>query len=390
MSVPADATPILGVPREHAPGETRVAITPPVVPALTKLGLRVLVERGAGMAAGFADAAYEERGAILASREDVLVGDVIVRVHGWSPADDDPSPHPDQVLIALADPLGDVDAVRWAVEGKVVAFALDLLPRITRAQAMDALSSQATIVGYKAVLLAAGRLPKLFPMLTTAAGTITPAQTFVIGAGVAGLQAIATARRLGAVVQGYDVRPAAQEDIESLGGRAVLLPLAPGDAEDESGYAKALGPEFYRRQRELMAQVVATSDVVITTASIPGKAAPVLVTADAVAGMARGSMIVDCAADRGGNCELTRRDEVVVSPNGVTVLGPTNLPATVPATASQMYAKNVAAFVALLVTDGAIDLDAGDEIVGATMVTRGGEIVADRVRGALEEVTDGA
>jgi NAD(P) transhydrogenase subunit alpha len=255
---------------------------------------------------------------------------------------------------------------------------------------MDALSSQATIVGYKAVLLAAERLPKLFPMLTTAAGTITPAQTFVVGAGVAGLQAIATARRLGAVVQGYDVRPAAQEDIESLGGRAVLLPLAPGDAQDASGYAKALGPEFYRRQRDLMAQVAAGSDVVITTASIPGAPAPMLITADAVAGMAPRSVIVDCAADRGGNCELTRRDEVVLSENGVTVIGPTNLPASVPQTASQMYAKNVAAFVSLLVREGSIDLEADDDILRATMVTRGGEIVAERVRRAVEEMTDDA
>lgn len=390
MTRPIDAKPILGVPRERARGETRVAIVPTVVPVLTKLGFRVVVEHDAGRAAGSMDEAYERHGATLGSRGDALAADIVAHVRGWMPCDDDPLPPPDQVVIALADPLGNPEAVRWAAEHKVVAFALDLVLRTTRAQAMDALSSQATIVGYKAMLLAAERLPKLFPMLTTAAGTITAAQVFVIGAGVAGLQAIATARRLGAVVRGYDVRPAAQEDIESLGARAVLLPLAPGDATDESGYAKALGPEFYRRQQELMSQVLATSDVVVTTASIPGQPAPTLITSEAIDEMASGSVIVDCAADRGGNTELTRRDEIVVTDGGVTVLGPTNLPATVPATASQMYAKNIAAFVALLMKDGSIDLDAEDEIVRATMVTRGGEIVADRIRVALEEVTDGA
>jgi NAD(P) transhydrogenase subunit alpha len=253
---------------------------------------------------------------------------------------------------------------------------------------MDALSSQATVTGYKAVVLAADRLPKMLPMLTTAAGTIPPAQVLVVGAGVAGLQAIATARRLGAVVQAYDVRPAAQEDIESLGARCILLPLAPGDAEDESGYAKELGEAFYARQQELMAQAVAGVDVVITTALIPGAPAPTLITADAVAGMQPGSIIVDCAAERGGNCELTRADETVVTDNRVTILGPTNLPSTLPHDASLMYSKNIAALLGVIVKDGRLALDEEDEIVRGALVTKGGEIVNRRVREVLEEVRD--
>ena len=378
----------VGVPREIDVGETRVAMVPAVVPQLTRSGLEVVVERGAGTRAGFSDDAYASHGARLGSRADVLEGDIVVRVRGWGvervrhPVDS----RPDQVVIGMADPFGSLRAVRTAAEAKLVAFALDLVPRITRAQPMDALSSQATVVGYRAVLLAADRLPKLFPMLTTAAGTIPPAQVFVVGAGVAGLQAIATARRLGAVVQAYDVRPAAQEDIESLGARSVLLPLAPGDAEDPSGYAKELGDAFYRRQQELLATVVAGVDVVVTTAFIPGAVAPVLITAGAVAGMHPGSVIVDCAAERGGNCELTRRDETVLTENRVSILGPTNLPSTVPYDASLMYAKNVAAFLGLITTDGRISLDEQDEIVRATLVTSAGEVVHPRVLEALGDV----
>jgi NAD(P) transhydrogenase subunit alpha len=293
---------------------------------------------------------------------------------------------PEQIVAGIADPLVCPAGVQQAAERKVIGFALDFMPRITRAQSMDVLSSQATVVGYKAVLMAADRLPRLFPMLTTAAGTVPPAQVFVIGAGVAGLQAIATARRLGAVVQGYDVRPAAQEDIESLGGRAVLLPLQPGDAEDKSGYAKELGEAFYRRQQELMAQVVAGVNVVITTALIPGKRAPMLITAEAVAGMQPGSVIIDCAAERGGNCELTQANKRVVTENGVTVLGPTNLAADVPHDASVMYAKNVVAFLQLLVKDGKLVVDLDDEIIKGTMVTKDGEIVHRRVLDSLAEV----
>jgi len=391
MSVVAESTKtVVGVPRERSGGEARVALVPSVIPQLVKSGIDVIVERGAGEAAGFFDGAYARHGCRLGSRREALEADIVVRVHGWGFDDDgniDVS-HPDQVVIALADPLGSPVAVRAAGEHKLIAIALDLVPRITRAQGMDALSSQATLTGYAAVVLAAGRLPKMFPMLTTAAGTIPPAQVLVVGAGVAGLQAIATARRLGAVVQAYDVRPAAQEDIESLGARCILLPLAPGDAEDESGYAKELGEAFYARQQELMARVVAGVDVVITTALIPGAPAPTLITAVAVAGMQPGSIIVDCAAERGGNCELTRADETVVTDNRVTILGPTNLPSTLPRDASLMFSKNVAALLGLIVKDGRLALDEEDEIVRGALVTRGGEIVNRRVREVLGEVRD--
>src|SRR6202011_2506260 len=260
---------------------------------------------------------------------------------------------------------------------------------ITRAQNMDALSSQATIAGYKAVLLAAESLPKIFPMMTTAAATLAPARVLVIGAGVAGLQAIATSRRLGAVVQAYAVRPAAKEQVESLGAKFVELPLEAGDAEDRSGYAKALDEDFYRRQREMMARVVAGSDAVITTALVPGIKAPVLVTAEMVAGMASGSVIVDIAAEQGGNCELTLPDQTVTQ-DGVTVLGPTNLPATVPNHASQMYAKNMSSFIAHLVKDGELRIDLEDEITRATLVSRGGQVVHPRVREAYGLAPDAA
>jgi proton-translocating NAD(P)+ transhydrogenase subunit alpha len=382
---------VVGVPRETFPAEARVALVPAVIPQLAKAGMQVRIERGAGQPAGFADEAYLQHGAEITSRREVFEADIVaqVRTCGANPSagrDDIDLFHPDQVIVGFADPLVCPIAVRQAAEHKVIAFAMDFVPRITRAQGMDALSSQATVTGYKAVLLAADRLPKMFPMLTTAAGTVPPAQVFVIGAGVAGLQAVATARRLGAVVQGYDVRPAAQEDIESLGARAVLLPLQPGDAEDASGYAKELGPEFYRRQQELMAQTVAGCDVVITTAVIPGKMAPLLVTADAVAGMQPGSVIVDLAAERGGNCELTKANKRIVTENNVTILGPTNLASDVPYQASMMYAKNVTAFLLHLVKDGRIDVDRDDEIIAGMLVAQGGEIVHKRVLEAMAEL----
>jgi NAD(P) transhydrogenase subunit alpha len=384
---------VVGVPRETFPGEARVALVPAVLPQLSKAGMDVVVEAGAGTAAGFPDDSYAAHGARIGSRDDVFEADIVMQVRtcGMNPEkgrDDIARFRPDQVIAGMADPLVCPVGVQQAADHKVIGFALDFMPRITRAQSMDVLSSQSTVVGYKAVLVAADRLPKMFPMLTTAAGTVPPAQVFVIGAGVAGLQAIATARRLGAVVQGYDVRPAAQEDIESLGARCILLPLAPGDAEDHSGYAKELGEAFYRRQQELMAQVVAGVDVVVTTAVIPGKKAPLLITADAVAGMQPGSVIVDCAAERGGNCELTRANHRVVTDNGVTVLGPTNLPSQVPYEASVMYAKNAAAFLLHIVRDGALAIDPEDEIVKGTLVTREGEIVNKRVLESLAEVRD--
>lgn len=369
----------IGVPTEQFPGEHRVALVPASMAPLKKAGFDVLVERGAGARAGFSDNAYEEKGAqIAASRAEVFGADVVLQVR----AGDVALMRQGQVIVGMADPLGAPEAVREIAARGVTAFALELIPRITRAQSMDVLSSMATISGYKAVLLAANTLPRMFPLLTTAAGTVTPAHVFIVGVGVAGLQAIATARKLGAVVEAYDVRPAVKEQVQSVGAKFVELPLETGGAEDKGGYAKAQDEAFYQRQRDMMARVVAGNDVVITTAVVPGKKAPVLVTADMVRGMAPGSVIVDLAAERGGNCELTRPDEVVVE-KGVTILGPTNLPSTVPYHASQMYAKNITTFLLHLVKDGAVTLDPSDEITRDTLIAQGGEVVNARVRQAL-------
>lgn len=380
---------VVGVPKETFPGERRVALVPAVVPSLAKAGLEVLIEAGAGKAAGFPDAAYEERGARIApgraglfARAEAILQ---VRALGANPEAGERDLEllrPGQAVVGFCEPLAEPGAAKTLAGRGVTAFALELLPRIARAQSMDALTSMATVAGYKAVLLAAEALPRMFPMLMTAAGTVAPARVFVVGAGVAGLQAIATARRLGAVAQAYDVRPAVKEQVESLGARFVELPLEAGEAEDTGGYARALGEEFYRRQRETMARVVAESDVVITTAVIPGEKAPVLITREMVAGMAPGSVIVDLAAERGGNCELTRPDETVVA-QGVTILGPTNLPSTVPYHASQMYARNLSAFLLHLVKNGALRLDLGDEITRETLLAREGEVVHPRVRERL-------
>lgn len=380
---------IIGVPKETFPGERRVALVPAVVPTLTKKDLEVLVESGAGAPAGFPDNAYEAKGAKVArSRADVFSSaDVILQVRalGANPeaglADLDLI-RPEQTVIGMCDPLTAGEAMKQLAGRKPIVFAMELIPRITRAQSMDVLSSQATIAGYKAVLLAAEALPKMYPMLTTAAGTIAPARVFIVGVGVAGLQAIATARRLGAVVEAYDVRPAVKEQVQSVGAKFVELELETGQAETSGGYAKAMGEDFYRKQQELMGRVVAANDVVITTAAVPGKKAPVLVTSQMVAGMAPGSVIVDLAAATGGNCELTRPDEVVVE-GGVTILGPTNLPSTVPFHASQMYAKNVSTLVLHLVKEGQLQLDLEDEITRETLVARGGEVVHARVRESL-------
>jgi len=293
--------------------------------------------------------------------------------------DDLPLLRRDHFLIGFLRPLGSLKTLQELAATGVTAFAVELMPRITRAQSMDALSSMATICGYKAVLLAADRLPRLFPMLTTAAGTITPARVFIIGAGVAGLQAISTARRLGAVASAYDMRPAAKEQVRSLGGRFVELPVEVKDAEDSRGYARAQDETFYQRQRELLGRVVAESDVVITAAVIPGKKPPVLVTSEMVASMAPGSVIVDLAGERGGNCELTRAGEHVVE-HGVTIIGTINLASSVPYHASQMYARNLTAFLLYLVKEGKLQLDLNDEIVQETLVTREGEMVNTRVR----------
>ncbi len=377
---------IVGVPRETFPGERRVALVPAVVPGLIKAGLEVVVEAGAGAAAGFLDPEYVAKGArILAGRAEVFhAADIVVQVLCYGSNDetgraDLPLLRPEQVLIGFLRPLGSLETIREIAATGVTSFSIELMPRSTRAQSMDVLSSMATICGYKAVVLAADTLPRIFPMLTTAAGTITPGRVLVIGAGVAGLQAIATARRLGAVASAYDMRPAAKEQVQSLGGRFVELPIEATDAQDAQGYARAQDESFYRRQRELLARVVAESDVVITAAVIPGKKAPVLVTADMVAGMSPGSVIVDLASERGGNCELTRVGEKVVE-HGVTIIGWFNLASTVPYHASQMYARNISAFLVHLVKEGQLQINAGDEITRDTLVTLRGEVVNARIR----------
>jgi len=377
---------IIGVPKESYPGERRVALVPVVVPTLTKAGFEVVVETGAGSDAGYPDSHYAEKGAkILPARADVFrQAEIILQLLCYGSNDvtgkaDLPLMRRGQFLIGFLRPLGSVEVLRQIAATGVTSFAVELMPRSTRAQSMDALSSMATLCGYKAVLLAAVTLPKIFPMLTTAAGTITPTRVFVIGAGVAGLQAIATARRLGAVVSAYDMRPAAKEQVQSLGGRFVELAIEAKDAQDARGYGTAQDEDFYAKQRELLARAVAENDVVITTAVVPGKRAPVLITADMVKQMAPGSVIVDLAAERGGNCELTRAGEVI-SVDGITVIGRINLASQVPYHASQMYARNLTAFLTYLAKDGQLQVNASDEIVRETLLTSDGEIVNVRVR----------
>jgi H+-translocating NAD(P) transhydrogenase subunit alpha len=376
----------VGIPRESYPGERRVAMVPGVIPGLLKAGLEIVVEAGAGVEAGFPDSEYSARGAtILAERAGVFgAADIVVQVLCYGSNDrtgkeDLPLLHSDQALIGFLRPLGSIETIREIANQGVISFSVELMPRSTRAQNMDALSSMGTICGYKSVVVAANLLPRLFPMMTTAAGTITPARVLVIGAGVAGLQAIATARRLGAVVSAYDMRPAAKEQVQSLGGRFVELPVEAKDAQDARGYGRAQDESFYQRQRELLGRVVAESDIVITAAVIPGKTSPVLVTREMVARMAPGSVIVDLAAERGGNCELTQGGKSVVE-HGVTIIGWFNLASTVPYHASQMYARNLSAFLLHLVKDGKIDLNLNDEIIRDTLLTRGGEIVNARLR----------
>ena len=377
---------IVGVPRESYPGERRVALVPVVIPNLAKAGLEVVVEAGAGVGAGFPDAEYAAKGAkILTERAEVFrVADIVVQVLCYGSNDrtgkaDVPFFRRGQVLIGFLRPLGSSETIREIAATGVTSFSIELMPRSTRAQSMDALSSMATMCGYKAVLIAADTLPKIFPMLMTAAGTITPARVLVIGAGVAGLQAIATARRLGAVVSAYDLRPAVKEQVQSLGGRFVELPIEAKDAQDAGGYAKAQDEDFYRRQRELLGKVVAESDVVITAAVVPGKKSPVLVTREMVSGMAPGSVIVDLAAERGGNCELTKAGEKIVE-HGVTIIGLLNLASTVPYHASQMYARNITSFLLPMIKEGKLQLNLEDEIIQSTLVTQGGEVVNSRIR----------
>ena len=377
---------IIGVPREVFPGERRVALAPAVIPNLAKAGFEVRIEAGAGAGAGYLDADYAAKGAkIVAERGEVFrSADVVAQVLCYGSDDkagagDLPLLRRGQILVGFLRPLGSLDTLREVAATGVTAFSVELMPRTTRAQSMDALSSMATICGYKAVVLAADTLPRLFPMLTTAAGTITPARVFVIGAGVAGLQAIATARRLGAVTSAYDLRPAAKEQVHSVGGRFVELPIQVEDAQDSRGYAKAQDETFYQRQAELLGKVVAESDVVVTAAVVPGKKPPVLITRQMVGKMAPGSVIVDLAAERGGNCEASRAGEVVIE-QGVTVIGTINLASTVPYHASQMYARNITAFLLHLFRDGKFHPDPGDEIFRETLVTQDGEVVNARVR----------
>jgi len=377
---------IVGVPKESYPGERRVALVPVVVPNLAKAGLEVIVESGAGVEAGYTDAAYVEKGAkIVPDRAAVFSqADIVVQVLAYGSNDvtgkaDLPLMRRGQALIGFLRPFGSQEVVEQIAKAGVTSYSIEFMPRTTRAQSMDALSSMATCCGYKAVLLAAETSPRIFPMMTTAAGTVTPARVFVIGAGVAGLQAISTARRLGAVASAYDMRPAAKEQVQSLGGRFVELPIEAKDAQDARGYGTAQDETFYARQRELLTKVVGESDIAITAAVIPGKKSPVLITADMVKGMAPGSVIVDLAAERGGNCELTQTGKVVVV-QGVTIIGTINLASTVPYHASQMYARNVTNYLLYMVKDGKLQQNMQDEIIRETMITNAGEVVNARVR----------
>ncbi|GAB4321918.1 MAG: Re/Si-specific NAD(P)(+) transhydrogenase subunit alpha [Candidatus Zixiibacteriota bacterium] len=379
----------VGIPKETFPGETRVAVAPNALAPLMKSGCRVLLEAGAGVPAGFPDSEYADKGVeIVTDRKQLFDrADLILQVRGYGmnpeAGEADLSLfRKGQTTISMLNPLGKPKLAERLAQTGVTAFSMELMPRITRAQSMDALSSMATIAGYKAVLLAANALPRMFPMFMTAAGTVAAAHVLVVGAGVAGLQAIATAKRLGAVVQAYDIRPAVKEQVQSLGAKFVRLELETESAEDKGGYAKAMDEDFYKRQRALMAKVVANNDVVVTTAAVPGKKAPVLITQDMVEGMASGSVIVDLAAEQGGNCELSKLGETVVH-RGVTIIGPANVASSIPYHASQMYGKNIQTFVSHLVKKGVLEINMDDEITRETLVSRDGAVVHPRVKEAL-------
>jgi len=373
----------IGVVKETLPGERRVALVPEAARGLVKANLQVAVESGAGAAAFFSDAAYIDAGANLTDAATALAADGVLKVQPPS-LDEVARLKSGAVSISFLQPSTNADVIRALAKQQVTAFSLDLVPRISRAQSMDALSSQANVGGYKAVLLAANHLPKFFPLLMTAAGTVAPARVLVMGAGVAGLQAIATARRLGAVVEAYDVRPAVKDEVHSLGATFLELPLEA--QEGTGGYAREQSEDFLHRQRELIGDRVAASDVVITTAAIPGRKAPILVTADMVRRMRIGSVIIDLAAETGGNCELTKPGEVI-EVGGVTIDGTRNLPSTMPVHASQLYSKNVSTLLLLLVKGGALSLDFNDEIVKGACVTHGGEIVNARAKELVEAAT---
>jgi NAD(P) transhydrogenase subunit alpha len=372
---------IVGVPRETAAGETRVALTPDAAKRLAGKGVTVRVEAGAGTAAGYPDAAYQNAGCEVTDRAQALAGDIVLAVQ--APAQPE-TVREGAVLIGAFAPLTNPGLVRAFAQRKLTTFSLELLPRITRAQSMDILSSMSTVAGYKAVLIAAAASGKFFPMLVTAAGTIAPSRVFVLGAGVAGLQAIATARRLGAIVEAFDVRPAVKEQVESLGAKFVAADTSDLTAEGEGGYAKEMSEEQHRRELELIHGRLKDTDVVIATALIPGKPAPRLITAAMVRDMKPGSVIVDLAAEMGGNCELTEKGKDVVH-HGVTIIGRTNLPATTPHDASQMYARNLTAFLGLLIgKEGQLTLNFEDEIIAGTCITHDGGIPHARVTQLVE------
>ncbi|MDG2130388.1 MAG: Re/Si-specific NAD(P)(+) transhydrogenase subunit alpha [Fuerstiella sp.] len=386
----SDTELVVAIPREADPKEKRVALVPAMIPALTKIGLQVRLQTNAGRAAGFPDQQYLDKGAKIESDRTQLLqhADIVLQVRALGgndgvESDDVSLLHDGQVLIASCDPLTFPNSVTAVAEQGVTAFSLELVPRITRAQSMDILSSMATVAGYRAVLLAATAAPRMFPLMMTAAGTLKPARVLVIGAGVAGLQAIATAKRLGAVVYGYDIRPAVREQVESLGGKFVELDLESEQSETQGGYAKQMDEDFYRRQREAMKKVIADCDIVITTAAIPGRKAPILVTTEMVEAMAPGSVVVDLAAERGGNCEVTNPGETI-DHNGVAVLGPCNMPSDVPVHASEMFSKNAVTFLQLMIEDGKLKIDLEDEIIRDTLLTQGNVITNGRVRELLD------
>jgi len=383
---------ILGVLREADPDERRVAIVPAAIPGLKKTDAEVLIQANAGQSAGFTDEQYVAKGAtIVANRAEIFArADVILQVRSLGACSEYSDAdiallRKNQVLIAGCEPLWSPESISKAAATGATVFSLELVPRITRAQSMDILSSMATIAGYRAVLLAAIESPRMFPMMMTAAGTLKPARVLVIGAGVAGLQAIASAKRMGAVVFGYDIRPAVKEQVESLGGKFVVLDVKADNTESAGGYAKQMSNEFYRQQRDALKKVIADCDVVITTAAIPGKKAPVLVTREMVEAMAPGSVVVDIAAERGGNCEVTVAGETVEI-NGVKVLGPVNLASSIPIHSSEMFSKNITTFLMPIIRTGSLSIDMKDEIIRETLVTQNGEVVNDRVRELLNSL----
>lgn len=372
---------ILGVPKETMSGERRVSVVPDSLSKLT--GLSVVVEKGAGDAAGFYDSSYTEKGATIEPDPIALFGkaDIILKVAPPSPAEAEMLKD-GSTIISFLYPVTNIEAVRKMSSKGITAFAMELIPRISRAQPMDALSSQSNLAGYKSVVIAADTLPRIFPLMMTAAGTISPGRVFVVGAGVAGLQAIATARRLGALVEAYDVRPIVKEQIESIGAKFAQMPVEAKDAEDAGGYAKAQTEEFYKKQQVFLAQRAGASDVVITTALIPGQKAPILISEDAVKAMRPGSVVVDLAAEQGGNCALTEPGKTVVK-YGVTIVGPLNLPSAVAPQASQMYARNITSLLLVMVKDGALNIDIKDDIIKGSLVMNKGEVLHQGTKTAL-------